>query len=125
LKKQKGKLDKLQQRMFNEKHLKIQKALKNAPKGLSRSELKQITKIKSNTTIRKHLKHFLQTGQVREKNRTLYWVTHYIERLGENLEAVCQELRTIINHMLEQRTFGDGEWRASLSLVKKFSKEAT
>lgn len=101
-KRQKGLLDKKQQREFDERHLRIQEALKKAhTTGLSRSELKNLTKIKSNITIRKHLKRFFNDGEVKEKNRRLLWGTHYAEMLTENLEVACQEIQTIEKYMFK------------------------
>ena len=90
----KGIIDKEQQRIFDENRSEIIKALEKAPKGLTRTEIKNRTK-KAYATIRKHLKPLKETGQIIERNHTLYLRDYYIEKMGESLEAFTGELQTI------------------------------
>ena len=93
----KGKRDKLQQQIFDSNHKKIREALKSprAAEGLSRSEIKKITHIRSDRILRKHLRIFRRDGQITERKRKVFWLTQYQryavwERLTEEFVSILE-----------------------------------
>lgn len=72
-----------------ENHLKVKKALRQAAKGITRTELHKETGL-SRPTIDRHLKDFDQEGNLRRKGRRLYWVSNYEreKRIDEVLKVL-------------------------------------
>jgi DNA-binding transcriptional ArsR family regulator len=105
---ERNKRDKHQENQYKINRAKIFAVLQKAPKGISRSELSKITKLKP-TTICNHINDLKNEGLAREKKRLLYWKTCYekvmiiesaIESLTSRLEKYDADKKNIGNGAL-------------------------
>lgn len=97
LKKKKG-VDKTQIETFHKNHLEILKVLKGELSGATPTDIKKKSGL-SFATVRIHLQAFIEDGQVKEEKGKYYWISHYLNMIGDCLKAYTQELQNTLARM--------------------------